>query len=80
MKKIKITITQELELPDECTIVEAGGSKVIKYGNVYLNPEIEFMQSKNYSEKKMQFEELEENMADLIYGALVSEIEDISEI
>ena len=79
MKKIIITITQELELPDECTIVEAAGSKIIKYRNIYLTPEIEYMQSKEFSEKKMQYEELDEDMADFIYGALVYEKEEISE-
>ena len=80
MKKIKITITQELELPDECSIIEAAGSKLIKQGNIYLNPEIEFMQSKIYSKEKMHFEELDENTADFIYGAIISEKKDIGEI
>ncbi len=80
MKKIRITITQELELPDECAIIEAAGSKLIKYGNIYLNPEMEFMQTDTFSEKKMRFEELDENMTEFIFSAMVSEKEDISEI
>ena len=80
MKKIRITITQELELPDECAIIEAAGSKIIKHGEIYLNPEIEFMQSSNFSEKEMKFEELDEDIVDFVYGALVSEKKDISEL
>jgi len=80
MKKFRITITQELELPDECSIVEAAGGKVIKCGSMYFNPEMEFMQADKFSQKEMRFVELEEEAAEMIYGALVSEKEDISEI
>jgi len=79
MKKYTITITQELELPDECSIVECAGVKLIKYGSIYLSPEIEYMQSSNYSDKKMQFDSIEENMAEIIYKSLVLEKCNISE-
>jgi len=80
MKRFKITITQELELPDNCSVVEAAGVKLIKCGSLYFNPEMEFMQSDQFNEKEMHFVELEEEMADLIYGAMVLEKEEISEI
>ena len=79
MKKLRITITQELELPDECTIIEGPGGKLIKYGEAYLSPQIEFMQSNNYSETNMRFEELEENIRDFVSEALVYENEEINE-
>ncbi len=80
MKKIRITITREFELPDECAIVVGPEGKLIKYGNLYFNPEIEFMQSNQLSEKKMRFEELDEESADILYGAMVSDNDDISEV
>ena len=79
MKKYTVTITQELELPDECSLVESAGVTLIKCGSIYLNPEIEYMQSNNYSDKEMHFESIEENMADIIYNSLVFEKSDISE-
>jgi len=79
MKKIKITITQELELPDECSIIEGPGGKLIKYGDAYLSPQMEFMQSNNYSETNMLFVELEEKIRDIVSEALVFEKEKISE-
>ena len=80
MKKIKITITQEIEVPDECSVVECAGGKRIKYGSLYLAPEIEYMQSYKHSDNAMHFEELDENMVDFIAEALVFEKEDINEI
>ena len=80
MKKVKVTITQEFELPDEYSVIEGPGGKLIKCGETYLSPQLEFMQSNKFSEESMNFEELNEDMRDLIYETLISEIEDVSEI
>ena len=80
MKKIRFTITQELELPDECSIVEAAGGKIIQCGSLYFKPEMEYMQSDRFSKKEMRFVELDEETTDMIYGALILEKEDISEV
>ena len=77
MKKIRITITQELEVPDGCVVVKGAGSTLIKNGDVYLKPEIEWLQSTEYSNKEMKFQEADENTTDFIYGALAFEKEDI---
>ena len=80
MKKIRITITQELEVPDGCVVVTGAGSSLIKNGGVYLKPEIEWLQSKEYSDKKMKFQEADEKMNDFILEALAFEKEDIGEL
>jgi len=73
MKKIKVTITQEFELPDHCSIVEGAGTKMIKYNNLYLHPSIEFRQSEKFPNKEMRFIELDEDTMDIIVGALALE-------
>jgi len=80
MKKIRITIIQELELPDECVLVEGIETKLINLKNLYIAPTADFMQSDTYSKKEMKFTELDDEIMDMMYGALSLEKFEIEEI
>jgi hypothetical protein len=69
-----------MNVPDGCVVVKGAGTSLIKNGDVYLKPEIEWLQSTEYSENEMKFQEADENTADFIYGALAYEKEDIRDL
>ena len=73
MKKIKIEITQTLEIPDDCEVVNRANEQLIKLGGKYFLPGIEYMQSDKYSEKEMKFVEMDEDSCDQIYSAIIKE-------
>ena len=79
MKKIRVTTTQTLELPDDTELVNGPDGILIKVGDNYLMPSIEYMQTKEFSEIEMEFHELDENLFDVIFSSVASEISDVTE-
>ena len=79
MKRVRITITQELEVPEPCELVKGPDGVLLKLNQLYLAPHIEFTQSRTFSEKEMTFHELDEATMDKLYAALVREVKDIRE-
>lgn len=79
MKKFKITIEQEIELPDNCTVVEGPAGLLIKFGDLYLSPNVDYFQSSKYSVEGMRFYTLDDEIEDMISGSISSEDIEITE-
>ena len=78
MKKIKIQVTQILEVPDDTEIIQGNGDSMFKIGDTYFLPSLEFMQSNLKGAEKMNFIEMDEDTCDLIYSYMVLEKSEIT--
>ena len=80
MKKLIVTVTHELEVPDHCELVRGPDGTLLKLNHHYLCPGIEYSQSTTFSPKEMTFYELDEDVMDTIVGAVIRETKEIREI
>ena len=71
--RLEVTLSQSLNLPDDAEIVDGPGGQVIKVGDKYFLPRIEVLQSREFDPKRMSFEEMDEESADLMIGAISHE-------
>lgn len=79
MKKVVVTVTQKLEVPDQCELVLGPGGTLLKMNELYLSPSIEYSQANTFSPREMKFSELDEDVMDAILGAVVRETKEIRE-
>jgi hypothetical protein len=80
MKKLLITLTHELEVPDHFELVMGPDGTLLKTGEKYLNPHIEYLQSVEFSPKQMTFLDLDESARDTIFGSISRATKVIREI
>ncbi len=80
MKTLRITIVHELEVPDECEIVQRSGEKLLKLGEIHIQPDIEYMQSVHSKENGNVFQEMDGSAEDMIYDGMTYEKVDIIEL
>jgi hypothetical protein len=73
--RIRIQASHVIEVPDDAEIVQGIGSQLIKVGDLYYIPEIEYKTSKNFNNKGMRFEELDDESCDFLLGLKEENIE-----
>ncbi len=77
--RLEITLSHSLDLPDNTELLDGPSGQLIKIGGTYFSPGIVILQSQEFDQKRMTFEELDEENADLMIGAISSEACSIAE-
>ena len=62
-----------LNLPEESEVVDGPSGAIIKTGDTYFSPEIEYVHTKQFNSKEMRFSEPDEDSSDVIYASLSRE-------
>ena len=69
MKRIRVVIEAEYELPDSVNIVDLPGGHAIDLGEFVVRPEIEFWQLEKSNSTSSQWVAISEPAHDLVVGA-----------
>ncbi len=80
MKRYRIQITHELELPDNCEVRTVAGESVLKIGDVLIHPTVDYLGAIATTSDTAHFTELGESDRDCIHAALASERTIITEL
>jgi hypothetical protein len=73
--RIRIQASHVIEVPDDAEIIQGPGEQLIKVGELYFLPEIEYKTSANFSDSGMTFEELDDETCDFLLGLKEEKIE-----
>lgn len=77
MKRVRIWIRAEYELPDEAEVIEVTGEHAIKFGNHTVKPSLEFFELQEADEKSSNWTEVGEPLYDSLVAAETSFVIDV---
>jgi hypothetical protein len=81
MKKFRIEIIQELEVPDDCTVSQSGVCPCLRFGGKWIAPQAEYLQVEagpNTTTSRLL--PLDEDLMDLLMPCLAKDNVTITEI
>jgi hypothetical protein len=72
LKKLRISIVVELDVPDSTTVAEVFGEQAFRIGDAVVRPGLEFHELVSSTENSSSWMEPGEEMFDLVQGAVTT--------
>ena len=72
MKKLRISIVVELDVPDSTTVTEVVGEQAFRIGDAVVRPGLEFHELASSTDHSSSWMEPGEEMFDLVQGAVTT--------
>ena len=73
--RIRIQTSHVIEVSDDAEIVQGPGCQLIRVGELYYLPEIEYRTSTKFSSSGMTFEELDDETSEFLLDLKVEKVE-----
>jgi hypothetical protein len=70
LKKLRISIVVELDVPDSTTVTDIVGEHAFRIGDVVLRPGVEFHELVSSTERSSSWMEPSEETYDIVQGAI----------